>query len=234
MITFSIFSQIRQLTCFLTTRADGDLNIRRRRKSQQKFQKKFAFADSAIMMEQIHGNQVAVVSQENYRQLVKSVDGLVTNQQGVYLTVNTADCVPLFFCDPQKHIIGIAHAGWKGTISEIAKSVIIRMKKLGASTKDLRVAIGPHIGACCYDVEKKRAQLFVNRYHDETVAFTRENKWYIDIGKAQKLLLMEQGIALSHIDAPVFCTSCQNEQFFSFRKEKKETFGEMLGVIGYV
>ncbi len=83
------------------------------------------------------------------------VDGLVTNEKGIILAVFTADCVPLYFVDPVKEAIGLAHSGWRGTVGNMAGIMVERMKKeFGSDPKDLIVAIGPSICRKCYEVDE--------------------------------------------------------------------------------
>ncbi len=187
-----------------------------------------------VLAEQIHGNGVSVVTHNHRGKVVPAVDGLVSGEANVALGVRAADCVPLLFADPVHHILGAAHAGWKGTLNNIADNVVDAMKKIGADVKNIIVSIGPHIGACCYDVSRERAVKFANKFGTEpNIIADAGDAWHLDLGAINRMSLMRAGILPQHIAAPVACTSCQHQDYFSFRKDSKETFGEIMGVVAW-
>ncbi|MEK7166264.1 MAG: peptidoglycan editing factor PgeF [Patescibacteria group bacterium] len=185
-----------------------------------------------ITMEQCHGNNVGIVKNRADGIKIKKVDGMVTGLSEIFIGVNTADCVPVFFYNPQKGLIGVVHAGWKGTLENISGKTMQILNNLGSDPKEIFAAIGPHIGGCCYIVNSARAANFKNTFPNHQVAFQDRGSWHIDLGLANRLQLLESGILESHIDTPITCTSCQNNLYFSFRKDAKDSYGEMLGVIG--
>jgi len=151
-----------------------------------------------------------------------SGDGLVSQESP--LCIITADCVPILLADPNTRIVAAVHAGWKGTLGGIVSHAVDEMKRLGANPKNSIAFLGPHIGACCYTVTEERAKQF-----PDTSSFW-ESAWHIDLGLANKKQLIDCGV--TRIDAPIYCTSCQTDRFFSYRKDTKETYGETIGVIG--
>ncbi len=158
-------------------------------------------------------------------------DGLVSRDTPV--AVVAADCVPVLLVDPEKKVFAAVHAGWKGTLGGVVGNAVDEMVKLGASPVRIYVAIGPHIGLCCYDVPEERVRLFEDRFgQDEKMAARINGRWYLDIGWVNYRQLLAVGITADHVDAPATCTSCQNNTFFSYRKDSKETYGEMMAVIG--
>ncbi len=158
-------------------------------------------------------------------------DGLVSNTFPV--AVISADCVPVLLVDPEKKVFAAVHAGWKGTLGGIVKNAVQEMVRLGAEPKRIYAAVGPHIGGCCYDVPEERAKAFIDRFgKDEKMVFLMNGSWHLDIGWANYRQLTDMGISPEHIDAPPTCTSCQNNTFFSYRKNSKKTYGEMMAVIG--
>lgn len=175
--------------------------------------------------EQIHGNHVSYVQKEL---ITPGVDGLLATSG--FIGVRTADCVPLLFYDQSEKIIGAVHAGWKGTIANIAKQTVLAMR---SNPKNIMVCIGPHISMCHYNVPQDRAEKFLRIYPNDQRAVSKINgKWYLDIGYVNLIQLLQAGIAIDHIDAPPTCTYCQKDDFFSYRRDSKETFGEMVAVIG--
>lgn len=172
-------------------------------------------ADALLLCKQVHGTEIGAIG-----------DGLVTRKKGEAIGVIVADCVPLLLADPKKKIVAVAHAGWRGTLGNIAKEAVLAMD---SDAKDIFVSIGPHIGACCYTVPRARANSFSGKctYFDGA-------DWHLDLGQANRMQLMEVGILREHIDAPVVCTSCQSDIFYSYRKDSKESFGEILAVISLI
>ena len=185
-----------------------------------------------VLAQQIHGNAIGVVSRNDRGQVVPSVDGLVSSDCEVVLGVRVADCVPILLTDPVHHILGVAHAGWRGTMKNIAGNVVAAMKHMGANVADIVVSIGPHIGMCCYDVSRERAGKFRDVF-DSGHASEIGGKWYLDLGAINRMSLLQAGILSQHIQAPVVCTSCRHQDYFSFRKDSKDTFGEIMGVVAW-
>ena len=221
-----------------STRSAGDMRNNEARKA---FLKRLSLGDALFgMPEQVHGSDVAVVGYADAStKKSEGVDGIVLGKNangtmGHAFGILVADCVPLLAVDPVAHIIGAAHAGWKGTVGGIAIRLIETMRKEGAKTDRILVSIGPHIGMCCYDVPEERVKAFTQRFgRDEKMAFTVKGVSYMDIGWVNYRQLLAAGVTADHIDAPPTCTSCQNNEFFSYRKDSKETFGEMMAVIGF-
>ncbi|MCL2670163.1 MAG: peptidoglycan editing factor PgeF, partial [Syntrophaceae bacterium] len=118
-----------------------------------------------VLMEQVHGDRVCVLdSQNDPPTWIPGCDGLITSRPGIALAVKTADCVPLLFLDPFRQVIGVAHAGWRGTALGIAgKMVRLFEERFGTRQEDLLVAIGPAIGQCCYEVDAPVWKTFVGR-----------------------------------------------------------------------
>lgn len=189
-----------------------------------------------IQAEQVHGDQVAIID-ERSKSTIPQADALVQKAKGVQsfaLAVQFADCVPMLLVDPKHKISAVIHAGWKGTLKGIVTKAVATMVSLGARPEETYASIGPHIGMCHYDVQKERAEKFIAAFgKDPQVASFFEEKWHIDLGYINYKQLVDVGIHKEHIDALPTCTSCQVDQFFSFRKDAPETFGEIMGVIGY-
>ena len=159
-------------------------------------------------------------------------DGLVSRDTPV--AVVAADCVPVLLVDPEKKVFAAVHAGWKGTLGGIVVNAVDEMVTLGASPVGIYVAVGPHIGLCCYGVPEDRVGMFKDRFgRDEKMATRIDGRWHLDIGWANYRQLLTAGVTADHIDAPPTCTSCQNNTFFSYRKDSKKTYGEMMAVIGF-
>ncbi|MBM4314175.1 MAG: laccase domain-containing protein, partial [Deltaproteobacteria bacterium] len=112
-------------------------------------------ADRLVLMGQVHGDRVFILDGEGPPpECIPECDGLITDRPGVALGVRTADCVPLLFVDPIRRVIGVAHAGWRGTALGIGSRMVDLFEQRFASrAEEIRIAIGPAIGVCCYQVD---------------------------------------------------------------------------------
>jgi len=135
------------------------------------------------------------------------------------LVVRTADCVPLLAIDPVSHAVGCVHAGWKGTARDIQGRLVERFEKdLGVPPRRLIVAIGPHIGPCCYEIQQDVASVF----HEKGLSGCLEKrnaKIYLDLGMASRLLLERAGVPSAQIDTLRLCTRRLHVPFASFRRD---------------
>jgi len=192
--------------------------------------------------EQIHSNRIMIIGDtergkgnRSRDDAIQDVDGLVTSLPDVLLTSFYADCVPLFFLAPSKPVIGIAHAGWKGTASNIgAKMVECFKNDFGINPVEIKVAIGPSIGGCCYEVDDKvikKISLNLTETNSSFYKIKGNGKYQVDLKKANQILIEHAGVPASHILSSNWCTSCRNDLFFSHRKEAGKT-GRMAAFIG--
>ncbi|PAD80385.1 peptidoglycan editing factor PgeF [Paenibacillus campinasensis] len=197
--------------------------------------------------EQVHGSRVAVVRADDRgkgsldrESAFQNTDGLVTQVPGVLLTSFYADCVPLYFWDPIEEAVGLAHAGWKGTVAEIARHMVQTMAETyGSKPEAIRAAIGPSIGVCCYEVDE-RVMSRVRELGLERSGNAGDSGMYIDKGNGKYMLnlkeinrhiMIKAGILPEHIECTTWCTSCSHDFFFSYRKDGGTT-GRMASWIG--
>jgi YfiH family protein len=115
----------------------------------------FAIPDGRlILMRQVHGDRIHLIDDDPLPEEPPECDGLITNRPRVALGIRTADCVPLFFVDRTRRVIGAAHAGWRGTALGIAARMVATFKdRFSSRPEDILVVIGPAIGPCCYEVD---------------------------------------------------------------------------------
>ena len=157
------------------------------------------------------------------RRDLTEVDGLVTDKPQVCLVTFYADCVPLFFLDPVKKAIGLAHAGWRGTVLEIGRKMVLRMnREFGSRPEDILAGIGPSIGPCCFEVGPEVKAQFVNAFPAWQAEIIRPaqdpEKSYIDLWRTNELILRRAGIREEHITVTDLCTKCHSEYFHSHRR----------------
>lgn len=166
---------------------------------------------------------------------IKNIDGLITNTRNIPLIAFFADCVPLFFFDPVKNVIGIAHSGWKGTVLKIGSKMIMRMiEDYNCRPKEIICAIGPSICQSCYEVDLDVANQFKSAYSDkqykQMVINIENNKVILDLHKANVFNLTDSGVLIKNIDVTDLCTCCNHEFLFSHRKTNGLR-GNLAGVI---
>lgn len=185
--------------------------------------------------EQIHSVNVAVLESKEAGEVEKIVDtdGVITKDNNIALTVRTGDCVPIVYCDKKTGIIGISHQGWRGSLKKMVQKMVKKMIDARCKIEDIYVAIGPSIGACCYDIDDDRYFTFMSELdgYSEKIFFSYLGKRHLNMPLLNYLLLNEAGIPKEHIDFFPFCTKCDTERFFSFRRDEKKNYGEMLSFI---
>ncbi|MED4202663.1 peptidoglycan editing factor PgeF [Neobacillus mesonae] len=192
--------------------------------------------------EQIHDIVLKKVGQkdrgkgsDSYDQSFKGIDGFYTNEDGVLLTLCYADCVPLFFIAPKSRMIGTAHAGWKGSVGQIARRMVVSWEDEGIEAKDIHVVIGPSICGNCYIVDNRVVKLIENILEDvdrKPYNLVSDGQFSLDLRELNRMLLIAAGVPERQIMVSSFCTSCDRELFFSHRRDQGRT-GRMLSFIGW-
>ncbi|PKM50748.1 MAG: peptidoglycan editing factor PgeF [Firmicutes bacterium HGW-Firmicutes-7] len=184
--------------------------------------------DDLVFSSQVHEDKIVIVEKSDRgkgftkeNDLV-GVDGLITNEKNVALVTSYADCVPLFFLDPVNKVIALTHAGWRGTVKKIgAKTVQMMGAHFGSKPEELLIAIGPSIGACCFevseDVKIEVEKMFNHDIIDKIVKKHQKNKYMVDLWTANEEVLLEVGIKKEHIQKTDICTMCHKEVLFSHR-----------------
>ena len=153
---------------------------------------------------------------------MESIDGLCTDQEGVTLVIYCADCVPLYFYDPARHAIGLAHAGWRGTAAGMARVMTERLAaQYGTRPQDLRVAIGPSICKECFEVDEPVAKEFLALPQAEAfVSGPVGEKYHVDLWECNRQFLLAAGVLPEHITVGGVCTMCESDLLFSHRKTR--------------
>lgn len=152
---------------------------------------------------------------------MQSVDALITNERGVTLVTYYADCTPLFFVDTKNKAIGLAHAGWRGTVGRIGQKVVEKMTaEFGTNPEDLVCAVGPAISKCCYEVDKTCADEFyaLTDLDNSTFIFPKENnKFMLDLLETNRQILVKAGVKAENITLSDLCTRCNSDLLWSHR-----------------
>lgn len=184
--------------------------------------------NNLVFSDQIHDANIKIVSKEDAgKGFIKEsdivgVDGLITACKGIPLMTFYADCVPLYVYDPIKNVIGLAHSGWKGTVSRIGYKLVNKLKEeYGSQPGDLVCAIGPSICVDCYEVSSDVAEQFSAVYGEEfidKILYKKdEQKYQLNLHEACRRNFLLAGVAYDNIAMPDICTCCNKELLFSHR-----------------
>lgn len=195
--------------------------------------------ENLVASDQIHKDKIYVATIKDKGKGVfkesdiRGIDALTTKERQVALVTYYADCVPLFFLDAKTPAVGLAHAGWRGTVSKIGQKTAIKMmKEFGSIPENILVGIGPCINSCCYEVDAPVVESIKKAfiYWDELIQESGKGKWMLDLVLTNKKQLEEVGISSHNITESGFCTSCNNDLFFSYRKDRGKT-GSLAAVL---
>jgi len=154
------------------------------------------------------------IDHRNYPQC----DALITNDPGTALFVFTADCTPILLQDPVTGAVGAIHAGWRGTAADIAgKTVAAMIDAYGCNPENIRAAIGPNIGPCCFETDRDVPDAMIQLLGEKAFPHIRQqgSKYYVNLKQINALLLHRQGV--SQIDISTHCTACRPDLFWSHR-----------------
>ena len=188
-----------------------------------------------VIPEQIHSTNVSVFNSSLVDNIEKisETDGVITKETNSILTVITADCSPIMFVEKQQGIIGISHQGWRGSVKRLGQKMIKKIVELGGKKENIFVAIGPSIGECCYGIEDERYYQFVSEFdgYADKIFHRRQGKLHLNLSLLNYLQIKEVRIPENQIDHFPFCTRCDKKRFFSFRRDKKEDYGEMMSFV---
>ncbi len=183
---------------------------------------------------QVHGARVAIATAP--RRLDEphiQADAVLTDNPSVTLFMRFADCVPILLCDPRRGVVGLVHAGWRGTVQCVAAAAVEAMRqRFGSQPADILAGIGPSIGPDHYfvgdEVESQARQVFGARAN---ALFSRRDDGLIfDLWAANRLVLAHAGVET--VEVAGVCTACQLQDWYSHRAERGKTgrFGALIGL----
>jgi YfiH family protein len=167
--------------------------------------------EEMVFTRQVHGTELRVVTAADSRRPLEdcpACDGLVTNVRELPLIIFSADCIPVLLCDSEAGVIGAVHCGWRSTAGDILGKAVEFMRGLGARPESIRAAIGPGIGACCFETGPTV---------EPAAGAPDERKFMIDLRAADKERLLRLGMSASHIDVSDECTKCRTDRYWSHR-----------------
>ncbi len=170
---------------------------------------------------QVHSDTIQIVNKAG---IVKNCDALITREKNLFLTIQTADCFPVFLYDPRNKIAAIVHSGWRGTARNIVGKTIMKMD---GNPSVMLAGIGPGVQQSCYQVDDKTAAHFDRKYLQPD----GESHFKLDILAAIIDQITAAGVPAGNIEADRDCTHCRSDLYYSYRRDG-ENSGRMMGVIG--
>ena len=184
--------------------------------------------EDMVLSRQTHTTNVRIVTEADRGKGITrerdytDVDGLVTNVPGICLVTSYADCVPLYFVDQVKKVIGLSHSGWRGTVGKIGKKTILLMQeKYGSDPADILAAAGPSVCMDCYevseDVIERVKEAFEEAFWPQLFYRKPNGKYQLNLWKANELIFREAGILPEHIAVTNVCTHCNSRILYSHR-----------------
>lgn len=190
-----------------------------------------------VLMRQAHGDRIITIDRNEHEIITPdpvlpaeayACDALVTNRPEIAIGVKTADCVPLFLVDRVTRVIGVVHAGWRGTALNIAgQAVDVFVNRFSSRPGDIIAVIGPAIGPCCYEVDAAVYDALTIYAKGGNAPFLRpgaaKDRWMLDLPLVNGCQLEQRGVSAGNIFSAPHCTSCRSNVFFSHRRDHGHT-----------
>lgn len=226
------------LVCAFTTRALGNMSLVygdtfNSLNNRKGFLKVLGINyQDLVCAQQVHGSKASYIEDKDKgkgalsdESAFSNTDALITDKKNLPLAIFAADCLSIFLYDPATFSIGLVHAGWRSTKENITtKTIQLMQEKFQTKTESLSVGFGPAIRACCYEVGKELKEYFSDCLSE------RNGRYYLDLVNANKKQILDLGVKEANILDSGICTSCKNEEFFSYRKAR-DSCGRLMSVI---
>lgn len=235
---FTIFDKYQEVLVAFSTKQDGSMRLTSMGdesidKENSENRKNFLshlniLATASPVLE--HGANIAKVQSLDPDKPVLYVDGLITNQPNVFLGLTTADCLPIFYYDPDKKVIALVHAGWRGLLKGIIENTVSKFKEeYNSNVANIIVGIGPCICYKHYEVQKDLIQKFV-QYPESIIRKGEKN--YLDLRSIALTKLLQLGLQAQNIEISNECTFELQDKYFSYRRDKPSYVSPMFSVLG--
>lgn len=223
------------------TRGDEEAHVR---ENYRRFAHALGFAlEDIVTSDQTHTTNVRAVTEKDRGKGItrtrdyRDVDGMITDVPGLVLATFYADCVPLFFIDPVRRAVGLSHSGWRGTAGRMGEVTVRKMQETyGCRPEHIYAAVGPSICQECYEVSEDVIVQFQGAFSEkewDRLFYRKSNgKFQLNLWEANRIILLEAGIAPEHISMPNLCTCCNPDFLFSHRASqgKRGNLGAFLGI----
>ncbi len=189
-------------------------------------------------LSQVHSKTVIDTATVDRRGLgvmkVGQGDGLISAYPGDMLITFHADCAPIYLVDPERKVIGLGHAGWRGTGLDMGGALVrAMMAGYGSDPEAMMAAVGPSISRCCYEVDRMVVDELRSLPYLDRVISQWGKRWRLDLEQAQVESLVQSGVPRERIYASRLCTSCRTADFYSHRRDGSLT-GRMVAALGLV
>ncbi|MBI2609632.1 peptidoglycan editing factor PgeF [Candidatus Giovannonibacteria bacterium] len=237
-IRFSIFGKYPELIYDFSDKSDGSMkwfedpelfrpNLENRRNFFNKF---LLHGDKIVTAGLVHGAKVQAVTDADTGSVINNTDALITKTRDVFLSLTAADCFPVYFYDPKKRDIGLAHAGWRGIVDGVIKNTVSGLEEsFGSKPQDIIVGIGAGIRRCHFEILPDNSHFFKN--HPDAIEI-RNRKIFVDLPLIIKSDLISCGLQATSIEDSSLCTFCEERRYFSYRREKPKFVHAMIAYIG--
>jgi hypothetical protein len=175
-----------------------------------------------------HSDKVLIADDVTESKMIPNYDALITNNPNLILNLTVADCLPVYFYDTKKKVIALAHAGWRGVVSEIVKNVVVTfIEHYNSDPSDIEVFVGPHIHDCHFEIGEE----LVEKFSPANIIY-RDHKIFVNLAQEVVGQLIASGILSDKIKISAECTYCLRDKYFSFRRDKPEQLETMVAYIG--
>ena len=188
-----------------------------------------------VTMRQVHGDGIVEVADTSGKEAGEA-DAMVTRERETYLGILTADCVPILLVAPKRKVVAVVHAGWRGTLAGIGLKMVRRFQeKYDIAAADIEAALGPSIGACCYEIQDDVSRPLLEQWgtRADSSLERRKSGCFLDLRRLNRDILENAGVPRTRVYEIGPCTSCAKDEFFSYRRERAET-GRQLSFIGWL
>jgi polyphenol oxidase len=234
---FGLFKKYPDLFIYFSEKDDGSMKLTddsilkdKIEKNRSNYFKRVAIDPSNVVSaEIIHANKINIVTQDNKGEVISGADGLISNSKNIYLSVTSADCLPIFLFEPKKEIVGMIHAGWRSLEKNILASAIEKIKELSGKPENILVGIGSAICQKHYEVGPEIAEK-LSKFPEAIKQ--ADDKLFLDIKKIAQLQLLKLGLKKENIEISPECTFELPKKYFSARRDKKRDVQAMIAVIG--
>ncbi len=244
---FEHLSEQEDIKHFISSKDFGNMSLFKRKNKQQVVENRRQIAkvletdiNNFVFQQQVHGTQCPVITKQDkgkgvysYASAIKDNDAMITREKGICLIAMAGDCAPLLFYDPKQKVIGVAHAGWRGTYKKIARKTIEKMiNNFQSDPGDILAGIGPSISQKHYEVDDLVYNEFKKHISGFQTFFSKgkeKGKYYLDLWAANKEQLLQSGLKEENIEISGLCTYQQNHFFYSARRGEAGRF--MAGIM---
>lgn len=210
---------------------NGDENDNLVAKNRKQFFTKFRVDYNKVVSADLQNrDNIKVADGGDAGEFIKNTDGLVTDEKNLFLTITVADCLPIYFFDSKKEVVGLVHIGWREAKKNIVSEMIkLMIKNFSSNPEDILIYIGPHIQKCHFEVRDD----MINKFKEyKNAVIERDNKVFINLSEVVTMQLLEVGILSKNIEISQECTYCSENKYFSYRRDKLKNLEAMVAYIG--